>query len=272
MSSNRASSLERQERLDNRHATRERKALETNIFMIEDEREAGGSAPSPAEVNVATSQSQTAPSISSIHASALQAPRQPANDKTSPVSGDQSHSTDPDTAAQAGGGLRQQGNPVEAQNEAPRHSSVIVSQPSRQPASARALVHDESHIRQLLSDEGIQHVDFEAFRRFLEYEKRQQEGAGPSAALQAINLAINPRMGAPSPRSQGDAQSSLDRVQSDNVITVTSSSSSPSGSSHRGQQATTREIITIDSPNATHAEQRQSVCSDDVPLSQLRRE
>lgn len=244
----RSSSVERQERLEQRQANKDRGTKETNPFISEDDTVAGGSAPSRSEGNAATSQGQAAPSIPSSHAAAPPAARQPAGDRSSSVAGD--HGQVAATPTQAGGGHRQQGNSADAQLETAAHVSSAPNQLTRQTASARSLVRDEAHIQQLLSDEGIQHVNLEAFKRFLEYEKRQREGAGPSSAAQAANPAT---------------QSSLDRVPPD-VITVTSSSSSPGDSSIR------REVVTLDSPDAVHSEQRRSVCSDDVPLAQLRRE
>ena len=247
-SSARSSSVERQERREQRQANKEKGTQEANPFITEDETVAGGSAPSRSEVNAATSQGQAASSIPSIHAAVPPAPRQPAGDRSIPVSGD--HGQVATTPTQAGGGHRQQGNSADAQLETATHASSAPNQLTRQPASARALVRDEAHIQQLLSDEGIQHVDLEAFKRFLEYEKRQREGSGPSSAAQAASSAT---------------QSSLDRVPLD-VITVTSSSSSP------GDSSTRREVVTLDSPDAVRSEQHRSVCSDDVPLAQLRRE
>jgi hypothetical protein len=247
-SSARSSSVERQERREQRQANKEKGTQEANPFITEDDTAAGGSAPSRSEVTVAASQGQAAPSIPSIHAAVLPAPRQPASDRSSSVSGGLGQVAA--TPAQAGGGPHQQGNSVESQLETATHATSAVNQLPGQPASARSLVRDEAHIQQLLSDEGIQHVDFEAFKRFLEYERRLREGTGPSSAPQAANPAT---------------QSSLDRAPTD-VVIVTSSSSSP------GEAPPRRNIVVLDSPEAEHSEQRQSVNSDDVPLVQLRRD
>ena len=146
----------------------------------------------------------------------------------------------------------------------------VVSSAQRQSASVCVTTSKAEQIRQLLSEDGIEHVDFDAFRRFLEHEKKQQSRQPSSAATPAIEPATHLRQDLPQQAIQYGDFSSLNRVQTGDVVNVSSSSSSPSVDGHHIGSASQGIIVLADSPDS-QAHHQASVSSDDIPLAHLHR-
>jgi hypothetical protein len=227
-----------------------------NEFMLSDE-EVGGSTRSAASTGAGEaypSQANASPTLQSGDSVNRAVPTDPF------------HPT-PADASQANAGT-QGGNLSAPTGTGPPQSAI--SNVRGQNASARETLSDTEKLRQLLSEDGIQRVDFDAFRRFLEYEKRQQNHQQPSTSTLAIEPASHLRQVSPQQAKQHGDSSSLNRVQTTDVVHVASSSSSPSVDSQRNG-STARDIIVLaDSPDP-QARQQASVSSDDIPLAQLPR-
>jgi hypothetical protein len=227
-----------------------------NEFMLSDE-EAGGSALSATSTRVA----EAFPSQASA-STALQL-----GDSVSRVVPADSLPLRAANASQAR--AETQGDSSRAPNDAEPPQSAV-SNANGQTASVRSTMSDAEKLKQLLSEDGIHRVDFDAFRRFLEFEKRQQSQQQSSTASQAIEPASYPRQVSPQQAVQHGDSSSLNRVQPNDVVTVSSSSSSPSVASQHIGGSGQDVIVLADSPDP-QAHQQASVSSDDVPLAQLHR-
>ena len=231
-------------------------AASPNEFMLSDE-EAGGSARSA----TFTGAEEARPSHANA-SSTLQL-----DDSVNRVMLTDSFPPPSTVATQANAGTPG-GDPSSSTAAETPHS--VVSSARGQSASVCVTTSKAEQIRQLLSEDGIERVDFDAFRRFLEYEKKQQSHQPSSAATPAIEPASHLRQVLPQQAMQHGDSSSLNRVQMADVVNVSSSSSSPSVDSHHMGNASQGIIVLGDSPNS-QARHQASVSSDDVPLAHLHR-